>query len=399
MCKDNNMEPERKFAHRRTNASLYNAKKKHRTDIRPEEWAKDRYAVKTNLKDLEHIEYNSVTVPVERVHVKDITVQEFWDKYCMTKTPVIIEGAMDDWPAMKNWSFESLHKRCKNGMFKVGEDDDGRRLRIKLKYFLDYMETQRDDSPLYLFQSALHEETHSNELLKDYTRPAIFPCNFLNAVGRDKKPPWRWFCIGPKRSGTTVHFDPLGTSAWNAITCGLKRWVLFEPDITSKFAKGKQYRHEGEDDEAIDYFVNMLPRLKEHIRKEDAGVKVYETLQRAGEIIFVPCEWWHGVVNLEDTVAITENYCGFDNFDLVWRKMRSQRKVLASRWLRNLQRHIMPCYRRALWLNSKYPIEQDDTSSSSTSSSSSDDDEDIDFDGVRNLAVTCPWKQGPLEQE
>lgn len=249
---------------------------------------------------------------------------------------------------------------------------------------------------LYLFQSALQDETLSNELLKDYTIPDTFACNFLNLVGTEKKPPWRWFCIGPKRSGTTVHTDPLGTSAWNAITSGKKRWVLFEPKHPAKFVKGKALRRDHEDDEAIDYFYNILPRIREQIRIEGYDVKVHECIQNAGEIIFVPCNWWHGVINLENTVAVTENYCGYDNFDFVWKKMRKQRKILAARWKRQMSRHLPEVYRRAIQLDRESPIDDDSSSSSSssTSSSSSDDDDDVDFRGVTNLKVKCPWING-----
>lgn len=107
--------------------------------------------------------------------------------------------------------------------FKIGEDDDGRKLRIKLKHFFEYLIYQKDDSPLYLFESAIEDIKHAKNMISHYQVPAYFKDDIFEILGDHKRPPYRWFLVGPTRSGTTVHIDPLHTSAWNCSLQGHKR--------------------------------------------------------------------------------------------------------------------------------------------------------------------------------
>ena len=68
--------------------------------------------------------------------------------------------------------------------------------------------------------------------------------------------------IGPARSGTGIHIDPLGTSAWNTLISGHKRWVML-PTTTPKHLlhveKGSGQNQAGE---GIQWFTKVYPKIK-----------------------------------------------------------------------------------------------------------------------------------------
>jgi len=54
--------------------------------------------------------------------------------------------------------------------------------------------------------------------------------------------------------------------------------------------------------------------------------------------MFVPSNWWHAVLNLDNTTAITENFCSDSNFEKVWTQTRKDRKKFSVKWLSMLKK-------------------------------------------------------------
>ena len=66
----------------------------------------------------------------------------------------------------------------------------------------------------------------------------------------------RWFVMGPARSGSGLHMDPLATSAWNALLVGHKRWALFPPGTPRHHVLPKL---PGLEREAVSWFTHVYP--------------------------------------------------------------------------------------------------------------------------------------------
>lgn len=63
--------------------------------------------------------------------------------------------------------------------------------KVKLKYFLRYMEHQTDDSPLYIFDSHFDDHDVAKGLLEDFAVPSYFPDDLFSLVGERRRPPYR----------------------------------------------------------------------------------------------------------------------------------------------------------------------------------------------------------------
>ena len=78
-------------------------------------------------------------------------------------------------------------ERFGNSLYKIGESDSGRKLKVTLKEYVEYALFNRDDSPLYLFESNIEEHETMKAIIDEYEVPRYLKTDlFVELVSRIK---------------------------------------------------------------------------------------------------------------------------------------------------------------------------------------------------------------------
>ena len=131
------------------------------------------------------------------------------------------------------WTLANLVSRFGNVSWRFS-DQHGEMMSLNTyAKYITSPEGQSDDSPLGVYDSQFGDDDPTKILLEEYTVPKCFSQDLFELQSCSDsvdRPPYRWILIGPERSGTGLHVDPLWTNAWVTVIQGLKRWLLFPPE-------------------------------------------------------------------------------------------------------------------------------------------------------------------------
>ncbi|KAK6746836.1 hypothetical protein RB195_000221 [Necator americanus] len=319
------------YSHRRSARRIEEVKRRARPELNSFGWDTLGLASKFALPDVQD--------NIVRVDGSKLSLEEFREKYEQPRIPCIFTGLTDGWQAHEKWTVSRIARKYRNQRFKCGEDDDGYSVKLKMKYYADYMANTKDDSPLYIFDSGFGDRHKTNKLLSDFAVPHLFKDDLFCYADYKKRPP--------------------------------HRWVLIPPDAPRSLVKPYQSEKGKHPDEAITWFSTVYKRV--HSSTWPKEYPVIEARQGPGDTMFVPSGWWHVVINEDETIAITQNFCSVINLPQVWPKTVKGRPKLSKHWFKRLNKE-RPELISIMEQSLEAPVEGESSSDSSSSSSSSDDD-------------------------
>lgn len=232
-------------------------------------------------------------IPIDRI--KDLSFDDFIDRYYDQNLPVIIEQGAKDWPCTQKWSIEYLAKEYPEAELEVLQSAGF----VEREYYLK----QGDDKP-YIQKTVSAKEFHQSiergeknyiqfSQLLDIQKDLVKDLNlsWLKKFGKTYFGHGYQSFIGSKHRRTPIHSGM--NSFFYIMADGAKQWTLYsahsvaiiQPTINKRVYNYSDVDIRSPDEESWPGF-SQLSHYKFELKK--------------GDILFVPAWMYHEVQNLED---------------------------------------------------------------------------------------------------
>src|SRR6185437_4222056 len=236
--------------------------------------------------------------------VRQPSRQEFLDKYYARNEPVVIEGALDDWPALTRWTRQYFQQRFGDRLVEVQANrhadphyEINASKHQKTMRFRDFVELVESLGPSNDWYITARNGGTNQEQLKELWDDIRQVPEYLRVDDPTNR---GFFWYGPQGTVTPLHHDL--TNNFMAMVRGRKLVRLIAP---YELADLYNHRHcfSRVDLDRVDY--EQFPRFR--------NVKIFDVVLGTGDLFFLPVGWWHYVRGLDITITMTFTNFVFDN--------------------------------------------------------------------------------------
>ncbi|QCX53138.1 cupin-like domain-containing protein [Elizabethkingia sp. JS20170427COW] len=224
--------------------------------------------------------------------VKDITKEEFEEKYLKTRTPVVIKNMAKKWPAYQKWSMDYMKEVVGDvevPLYDSSKADPSAPINAsaaKMKFgdYIDLIKREPTDLRIFLFDPI----KFAPKLLDDFLPPKDLMGGFL-----DKYPN---MFFGGEGSETFLHFDIDMAHIFHT-HFGKKHILLFDYKWRERLYQIPYATYSLEDYDISNPDFEKFPALD--------GVEGIECFLQYGDTLFMPTGWWHWMKYLDGSFSIS----------------------------------------------------------------------------------------------
>jgi hypothetical protein len=250
-----------------------------------------------------------------------LSYKEFAGEYLYANKPVIVADAINQWNALKRWTPEFF--KCQFGEMKFVINDaeygqegfkESDEVEFTMSQFIDRVLESTEENPAPYFRNKILYDlfptlTQDIKPLPEYFQPNWLGERYL--VGRVGKVLNRGAAIelyigGRGGAFPVLHYDGAGTHAFLMQIYGRKQYIVYPPEQEPYlYSSSKKINHS---------LINSVenPDLGRFPLFANAVATTF--FLDPGELLFVPCHWWHTAKILSPSITISVNVLNQSNW-------------------------------------------------------------------------------------
>lgn len=211
-----------------------------------------------------------------------LSPQEFDQEFREKSRPVVIEGLMENWPALQKWSFDYLVRACGECSVTVDSYNSQRARKVTFSEFVQMLKSNSSDQPIYLQEWLYMADCPL--LAEDLPELPIAQYDFRRNLYGEKISTNHQLWIGQQGATTRTHQDSYFIDVMHAQIVGEKHWCVLGPN--SYLSRNKNG--------GLDC-ASLI---------DDPATEIMQCVLKPGDVIYLPAQWWHRIQLLTDSIGL-----------------------------------------------------------------------------------------------
>lgn len=214
----------------------------------------------------------------------DLTPETFERDYRQRQRPVVMAGAAADWPAVREWSFDALARRCGQTQVTVNAYSSQRARQVSFADFVDMLRNAgvTGSAPVYLQE--WYYQADCPELAADLPELLIAQYDHRRALYGEQVSNNHQLWLGQAGGITRLHQDSYMVDVMHVQLVGSKRWSVLGPQA---------FLHERPDGTADWETLMQTP-----------AIELMQCVIEPGDVLYLPALWFHRIELLQDSIGL-----------------------------------------------------------------------------------------------